>query len=76
MKKKTNNLTDFSKVKIIEETRNISEWNIVDGFKCEKCGTEIIDYSRREVDEYTGEVYEWEYTPKYCPECGRKVVDE
>ncbi len=56
-------------------TKNISEFHDVDGFKCARCGTEIIDYSRREIDEDTGEETHFEYSMKYCPECGRKVED-
>ena len=82
MKKVKNNLTDFSKVGIVKErvgiietTRNISEFHDVDGFKCAKCGIEIIDYSKREIDEDTGDETLFEYSMKYCPECGRKVEE-
>lgn len=58
-------------------TRNVSE--VSDKFICEKCGvyldledcTERV-YNKDNKDTY----YYYEYEFKFCPECGRKVVEE
>lgn len=58
------------------ETRNISEFNPVDGFKCEKCGIDLRDWSRivfDEDDDYAEFVREYEF--KFCPNCGKRVVE-
>lgn len=59
------------------ETRNISEFHPVDGFKCEKCGIDLRDWSRinfDEDDDYSEFVTEYEF--KYCPNCGKKIIEE
>lgn len=59
-----------------EITRNVSEFNIVDRFTCEKCGISLEDYVRVIYDEETDDTTYHEYIFNYCPNCGRKVVDE
>ena len=60
-----------------EETcQNISEYNLVDGFECSNCGIIIENYNEIEIDEdYPEDRCMKEYAPKYCPNCGRKIVD-
>ena len=60
-----------------EETcQNLSEYNLVDGFECSNCGIIIENYNEIEIDEdYPEDRCMKEYAPKYCPNCGRKIVD-
>ena len=60
-----------------EETcQNLSEYNLVDGFECSNCGIIIENYNEIEIDEdYPEDRCMKEYVPKYCPNCGRKIVD-
>lgn len=46
------------------ENENYSE---VDEFRCSACGLHLEDWTRIE------EECRYEYTLKFCPECGRKV---
>lgn len=56
---------------------NLSEYNLCDRFKCSNCGIVLEEYQEIKVDEDddTGDECTYEYTPKYCPNCGRKIVD-
>ena len=60
-----------------EETcQNLSEYNLVDGFECSNCGIIIENYNEIEIDEdYSEDRCMKEYAPRYCPNCGRKIVD-
>lgn len=60
-----------------EETcTNESEYNLVDGFECSNCGIIIENYNEIEIDEDCPEDRCMkEYAPRYCPNCGRKIVD-
>lgn len=60
-----------------EETcTNESEYNLVDGFECSNCGIIIENYNEIEIDEdYPEDRCMKEYAPRYCPNCGRKIVD-
>lgn len=56
---------------------NESEYNLVDGFECSNCGIIIENYNEIEIDEdYPEDRCMKEYAPKYCPNCGRKIVEE
>lgn len=46
-----------------------------DQFVCSKCGIEIQDWHRVERDMDDGEVSYHEYTFRYCPHCGRRIVE-
>lgn len=61
-----------------EETcTNESEYNLVDGFECSNCGIIIENYNEIEIDEdYPEDRCMKEYAPRYCPNCGRKIVEE
>lgn len=56
---------------------NLSEYNLCDRFECPNCGIVLEEYQEIKVDEDddTGDECTYEYTPKYCPNCGRKIVD-
>lgn len=60
-----------------EETcTNESEYNLVDGFECSNCGIIIENYNEIEIDEDCPEDRCMkEYAPRYCPNCGKKIVD-
>lgn len=55
---------------------NLSEYNLCDRFKCSNCGIIIENYNEIEIDEdYPEDRCMKEYAPRYCPNCGRKIVD-
>lgn len=62
----------------IDETcSNVSELNLVDGFVCSNCGIRIEGYEEVEFDDEYLDVKNYsEYRPRYCPNCGRKIVGE
>lgn len=62
--------------KLEEETcTNESEYNLVDGFECSNCGIIIENYNEIEIDEdYPEDRCMKEYAPRYCPNCGRKII--
>lgn len=60
----------------LEETcTNESEYDLKDYFKCSNCGIELGEYRQFEIDEDYGDRYGHQYRPKYCPNCGRKIID-
>ena len=57
------------------ETVNVSPENPVNGFVCLKCGIALEEW-RELLIGTDGEVSaRGEYEFKFCPECGRKVVE-
>lgn len=58
------------------ETRNISEFHPVDGFKCEKCGIDLRDWSRIVFDDDDDDEFVHEYEFNFCPNCGKKIIEE
>lgn len=54
---------------------NLSEYDSMDEFKCSNCGFTLVEHKECSVDEDDGEEYYFAYKPKYCPNCGRKIVD-
>ena len=54
---------------------NISEMHPVDEFICSECGLIMRDLMRYEYDEDKGDESCYEFEFKYCPRCGRKVVE-
>lgn len=49
-----------------------------DQFVCSKCGIELQDWhgvERDMDDEFREEVSYYEYTFRFCPHCGRKIVE-
>lgn len=55
-------------------TRNLS--NISDRFFCEKCRIYLENWMKCLYYEDTEDTKYQEYEFKFCPECGRKVVEE
>lgn len=55
-------------------TRNLSA--VSDRFFCEKCGIRLEDCTRVIFDEDAEYTTYQEYEFKFCPECGRKIVEE
>lgn len=59
---------------VAEVTRNTAK--VSDTFICEKCGIHLEDCMKTVYDEDTEDTYCHEYEFKFCPECGRKIVEE
>lgn len=55
-------------------TRNIAE--VSDTFICEKCGLLIKKCTECSYNHDAGYTWYHEYEFKFCPECGRKIVEE
>lgn len=54
--------------------RNIAkDYADVDQFVCSECGIELQEWHGVERDEDTGDESFYEYTLKYCPNCGRRI---
>lgn len=70
-------LKDYMEMKlcdVADGTRNVAE--VSDEFICEQCGMHIEDYVRAIYDEESEDTTYKGYEFKFCPECGRKVVEE
>ena len=58
-----------------EETcTNESEYDLTDEFKCSNCGFTLVEHKEYAVGEDDGEEYYFNFKPKYCPNCGRKII--
>ena len=55
-------------------TRNLAK--VSDTFICEKCGIRLEDCVKTVYDEDAEDTTFHEYEFKFCPECGRKIVEE
>ena len=55
---------------------HVGDIHEVDQFICSECGIHLEDWVRVKYDEdfYPQEKYFLEYSFKYCPNCGRKIV--
>lgn len=59
-----------------EETcTNKSEYDSIEQFECSNCGFISVDHTELKINEDNGEELYQVYKPKYCPNCGRKIVD-
>ena len=59
-----------------EETcTNGSTYDSTEEFICSHCGLTFIEYKEYVNGEDDGEGYYFDFKPKYCPNCGRKIVD-
>lgn len=54
---------------------NISDYHPVDEFICSKCGLIMRELQRYEIDEDTNDESCYEFEFRYCPRCGRKVIE-
>lgn len=58
-----------------EETcTNKSEYDLIEQFECSNCGFISVDHTELKINEDNGEELYQVYKPKYCPNCGRKIV--
>ena len=51
------------------------EYDSRDVFKCSNCGFISVDHTEFKIDEDNREEFYYGYRPKYCPNCGRKIID-
>lgn len=59
-----------------EETcTNVSEYDSTEEFRCSNCGFTLVEHKEYAIGEDDGEEYYFAYKPKYCPNCGRKIID-
>ena len=59
-----------------EETcTNESEYDSRDAFKCSNCGFISVDHTGIKIDEDNRVKRYYGYRPKYCPNCGSKIID-
>lgn len=59
-----------------EETcTNESEYDSMDVFKCSNCEFISVHQTGLKSDEDNRVEFFYGYRPKYCPNCGRKIVD-
>lgn len=54
---------------------NESEYDSAEEFRCSNCGFTLVEHKEYAVGEDDGEEYYFNFKPKYCPNCGRKIVD-
>lgn len=45
-------------------------------FICSECGIHLEDWRRLVVDKDDDTTYNYEYEFKFCPNCGRKIVEK
>jgi len=59
-----------------EETcTNESEYDSTEEFRCSNCGFTLVEHKEYAVGEDYGEEYYFNFKPKYCPNCGSKIID-
>lgn len=59
-----------------EETcTNESEYDSTEQFRCSNCGFTLVEHKEYAVGEDDGEEYYFNFKPKYCPNCGSKIID-
>lgn len=67
-------LKDYREMKV-HGTTNISDVAYCDKFVCEKCGIVLEDWVKSVYDEDAEDTTHCEYEFKFCPNCGRKIVE-
>ena len=61
--------------KLEEETcTNESEYDSTEEFRCSNCGFTLVEHKEYAVGEDDGEEYYFNFKPKYCPNCGSKII--
>ena len=68
-------LAESDSISSSKAVRSLGEYDLCDQWVCPNCGIEIQDYVEIERDEDDGEEVRHEYCPKFCPECGRRIID-
>lgn len=58
---------------VVHGTNIGEEYADCDQFVCSNCGIELQDWTRVERDLDDGEITHYEYTFRYCPNCGAKM---
>ena len=58
-----------------ETTTNEADEAHCDVFICQNCGIYLKDWAKIVLDE-DGTEYHYEYTFKFCPECGARVLED
>lgn len=53
---------------------NLADVADCDEFICSNCGIDLVEWSRKVVDEDENDTMYYEYEFKFCPNCGHKVV--
>ena len=66
---------EFQHKKDTRAVQSLGEYALCDQWVCPRCGIEIQDYVEIERDEDDGEEIQHEYCPKFCPECGTRIID-
>lgn len=54
---------------------NESEYDSTEEFRCSNCGFTLVEHKEYAVGEDDGEEYYFNFKPKYCPNCGSKIID-
>lgn len=54
---------------------NESEYDSTEEFRCSNCGFTLVEHKEYAVGEDNGEEYYFNFKPKYCPNCGSKIID-
>ncbi len=54
---------------------NESEYDSTEEFRCSNCGFTLVEHKEYTVGEDDGEEYYFNFKPKYCPNCGSKIID-
>ena len=57
-----------------ETCTNLSEYDSIEYFECSNCGFISVDHTELKINEDNGEELYQVYKPKYCPNCGRKII--
>lgn len=75
MKEHKPSIVDLNEVNRICENLG-TDYAECDQFVCSACGIELQDWHGVERDMDDGEVSYHEYTFRFCPHCGRRIVEE
>lgn len=68
-------IASFDNWEIKDTCRHVGDINEADQFICSECGIHLEDWVKKVEDE-DGDIHCQEYAFKFCPNCGRKMVDE
>ena len=54
---------------------NLADVADCDEWICSNCGVHLTEWTKVVIDEEENDTTYYEYTFKFCPECGHKVVN-